>query len=382
MVAAGRTERTQDYEAPVVGSSFRNTHKVFQRTVNPSPQKSPTARKDFTHFSQQTHVDEQPTEEPSELDQFTRNVVEPPSPRPVTFSAFTSTPFFQKVVSVEESAADRSRTRMQKTQDELNDRWSNNQGMKNMSFAEYARASGPSRPGSAFTPRPPPSSRPVSARRHFESPQLSDYLYESDLFRPQPPPSQPQSARTHRPFRPGTARLPSSQSGSSSSMRVRGARAARVPPNVQPSPNFKYAGRKSDMNKRNTYSERVRQKIHASQSVSPTSRRVAESAKLSDLSLPINLPQRILPPSFMNIPERLPGRMDVEILHAWGAHAGPGIESRFGGFMDSSDSGAAKKAAPSRKSQLDAIQDLIYRAGACRRAGRKRAEANALFAMG
>lgn len=79
---------------------------------------------------------------------------------------------------------------------------------------------------------------------------------------------------------------------------------------------------------------------------------------------PINKPHRVYPPPFMNAPAR------SDFAAANTPETSP----------QATLSGATENAA--RQGNIDKIQDYVFRATACKRAGRRRAEANAYYSMG
>jgi hypothetical protein len=118
-----------------------------------------------------------------------------------------------------------------------------------------------------------------------------------------------------------------------------------------------------------TYSARVRTTIPVSAAFVHPNRTPRRPPQLL-----LNRPQRITAPNFMNIPDRSINSIDSSLRRAWGSAAGLDPEKSGGG--DGEDQ------IMSRRQTMERIQDLTHRALACRRAGRKRAEANMHFAMG
>mmetsp|Transcript_36020 Transcript_36020/g.70789 ORF Transcript_36020/g.70789 Transcript_36020/m.70789 type:complete len:421 (-) Transcript_36020:78-1340(-) len=83
----------------------------------------------------------------------------------------------------------------------------------------------------------------------------------------------------------------------------------------------------------------------------------------------LNTPLRIHPPGFMNLPPRRDRFSDT-------------LTAKWGSRYRSADGSGSRQLPERSKTVLDKIADCNFRAQACRRAGRKRAEANAYFCMG
>lgn len=95
-----------------------------------------------------------------------------------------------------------------------------------------------------------------------------------------------------------------------------------------------------------------------------TARRAAGSPRSSKRHYPINTPHRVYPPPFMNAPTRMDPKRTAASLGS-----------------PRSDRGGAQERATRRANQ-ERISDYTFKASACKRAGRRRAEANAYYSMG
>mmetsp|Transcript_11005 Transcript_11005/g.20939 ORF Transcript_11005/g.20939 Transcript_11005/m.20939 type:complete len:690 (-) Transcript_11005:219-2288(-) len=290
------------------------------------------------------------------VESMTEGIVPPPPPPAISFKVFQETPNYKDIVNPSENALDRRLAESVALESAPAPKWTTFLSHSNRSFQHREKESAltlPAKPTNLSwnQPKPPPSNQAdeldaelaAAAAKVKAAPATEAFTTPSNNDKRTPHTSRSlrnSGANTmYVVHRPHTSRHNNEQKkkpwGSPAPLRL-SLNAAMVAKEQQA---------------RQGYSNAL---TVAPPSAAPPVKKRGASSNKAPRQPPIGKPLRVFAPPFMNAPDR------TEM------NAGPVSPTNKN----------------TRKSQLARIQDYMYRASACKRAGRRRAEANAYYSMG